>query len=187
MKIVGWIEKCRAAPVPIYTIVPVISAPLLAVALATNWDALVALTGVKSGQASLGLLIGAAYFLSERFASRLAVGRFNVNYAPSEIAILFGASFLGGPVHIGLRFAATGLATLARLRKGNRIGMKQKTVLNATVGALDVTLFLLASILGTVRSPLTTSFLWPRCGSAVSVRALFCFWLLPKWPDIELS
>ena len=142
----NWVRVCRENPLPVYTITPVIAAPLLLGVLALSWKSLQGGSRVSPKvEIVVAILVAMAYFISERFASRLAVGRFNINYAPSEIPILLGAAFLAPHLHIALRFAATGLATLARLRKRNRVGMRQKIVLNATVGALDVTLFLVAT------------------------------------------
>jgi diguanylate cyclase (GGDEF)-like protein len=144
MKFTRWLTGYRSKPLPVYTVVTVIAAPLLVVALSCSWKTLTDGAGTRNPLFST-FIVGVVYFFSERFATRLAVGRFNINYAPSEVAILFGGAFVAPHLHIGLRFIATGTATLMRLRRGNRIGIGQKAILNATVGALDVCLFLIAA------------------------------------------
>jgi diguanylate cyclase (GGDEF)-like protein len=116
-----------------------VTAPLL-VTLLILWPKSFAQRAVEGRGSSSFVVVAIAfgYFMAERYAVRLAVSRFNINYAPSEVPILFGAALLSPNLHLAIRVIATGIATFARLRKGNRVEIRLKIVLNCIMGAFDV-------------------------------------------------
>jgi diguanylate cyclase (GGDEF)-like protein len=105
--------------------------------------------------AGCGLLL--LYFTTERYAVRLAISRLNLNFTLSEIPLLLGAAFLVPNVHVLIRILATGMATYARLRKGNRVELWLKIASNCVVGAFDAAMFLTAASICGWRGSVTSA------------------------------
>ena len=161
--------KIRRKPaIQIYAAVAWIASTTLAFLFSTTWFVLHDRRAPKPWVLPIAvLLVGSTYFLTDRFATRLAVGRFNVSYTASEVPMLFGAFLLSPHLHIALRIIVTSAATYTRLRKGNRIGLKQKIIANAAIGGVDVTMLSLA----------TAIFSWSGSVAVHSLLALTGMWV----------
>ena len=161
--------KIRRKPaIQVYAAVAWIASTTLAFLLSTTWFVLHDRSAPKPWVLLIAvLLVGSTYFLTDRFATRLAVGRFNVSYTASEVPMLFGAFLLSPHLHIALRIIVTSAATFTRLRKGNRIGLKQKIIANAAIGGVDVTMLSLATVI----------FSWSGSVAVHSLLALAGMWV----------
>ncbi len=91
--------------------------------------------------AAVAILIVAGYVLAERFVARVSVGKFHLNFAVSEIPLLAGAFLLPPLAHIVLRFAATFLGSMWRIRHRSDGSRWTAILVNAWLGAADVTTF----------------------------------------------
>jgi diguanylate cyclase (GGDEF)-like protein len=142
-----------------------------------TWKLLGEVTDGYVGTSMSLLWVASLYFLAERFASRVAVGRFNVNFVPTEVPLLLGAAFLTPHVHIGLRMIATGSATFVRLRKKPHDIRSQISLANVAVSGLDVAV---SVVVATLLS-------WDRTVGMHSLPTLVLVWLCGTLPSATVG
>jgi diguanylate cyclase (GGDEF)-like protein len=159
--------KRSLSSVPAYKVVSWIATGLLACVVSFTWHDQGRAALRSSNELFTVLALSTTYLLTDRYAKRLAVGRFNVSFTPSEIPLLFGAVFFGPHMHLAVRLLGTGAGSYARLRRSRSLAQAQKVFANASTGALDVALFTAAAKI----------FSWSGSVSLRSFVALFAMWI----------
>ncbi len=119
------------------------------------------------------LLILFAYLLVERFALRLRVGEFHLNFVATELPAVLGLLFLPIGPHLVVRFLAGALGTLWRRRGDTTLPRLTVASANGILGAVEVAILTSALVLSGWDGELTLTTSLILVGATIAQAAFF--------------